>query len=436
MLVDAAEDLAYHWNRVWECRWPRHDFVDPPCTLSDTDDDGKMDTVTIHCNKPTPNWFYEFAHVWYNTILPVETIEAGVENWRNVSGTGPFSWTEYIAGTLATFTRNPNYHDAWIIGDDEFQLPFVDEVNIIIIPQLAVRLAALRTGKVDTLGGIAPLDWPSLDREGLEYGSYMSYGATMFFACDTPPLDDLQVRRALNMAINRQEMIDTYFLGEAEIMSFPSSSALPDLFVPLAELPESVQEYYTYNPAEAERLLDLAGHPKDPVTGLRFDLSVILPAAAATTAEVSEIVASYWEEIGVELILDPLESAQLTSRVFGGPYDICFDWWANPRFTALNDFKAGNQWNRSNLTDPLFNEMWDDVLTATDAGDWVANIKAANTYWLELAPGFIGPGPYRRAYWQPWLKDFHAEVYLAYNNGSRISYYVWIDEELKEDMGY
>jgi len=430
-----AEDMAYHWNRLHECRWPRHDFVDlPSSTPFDSDGDGIDDSVRIKSNRPVANWFYEFAHVWYNQVLPVETVEAGVGDWKNISGTGPFWWAEYIPGTLARFERNMDYFDTWEIDDEEFQLPFIDELDIIVIPQLAGRLAALRTGKIEIMGGVAPIYWPELKAEGLNEASYMSYGSTMFFACDTPPLDDLDVRRALNMACDRQGIIDNYFLGAAEIISFPMSTALPDLYIPMEELPVSVQEYYEYNPVEAERLLDLAGKPRDPVTGERFELTIIVPAAAQTTHEMAEIVASYFEEVGVKLTLEPLESAALTPRVFDGPYDICFDWWANPRFTALNDFKMGNQWNRSNLTDVTFNELWDDALTATNTADFIANIKIAIVHWMELAPGFMGPGPYRKWFWQPWLKGFGGEVYLAYNNSSRIWAYTWIDQDLKEEM--
>ena len=95
----------------------------------------------------------------------------------------------------------------------------------------------------------------------------------------------------------------------------------------------------------------------------------------------------------------------------------------------------GNPWNRSNLTDPLFNEMWDDVMTELNPAEFTREMREVIAYWLELCPGFMGPGPYRRVYWQPWIKDFHGERYLAFNNGSRIWAYAWVDQDLKAEMG-
>jgi peptide/nickel transport system substrate-binding protein len=394
-----------------------------------------MDTVVIHSNRPIANWLYEFGHVWYNAWVARESVEAGMEDFKNISGTGPWIWTEYVAGSFSRFERNPNFHETITFGGEEFQLPFMDEIQVVVMPQLATRLSSLRTGKISYLDGVSISYWETLDTEPLSKTAYAYYGSTMFFACDTPPLDNIEVRRALNMAINRQEFIDMYFLGAALWVGFPMSPSLPDIYIPFEEMPADVQDYYTYQPDKAEQILDAEGHPRDPATGQRFSLTVILPSAAQTTHEVSEVVASYWEEIGVELVLEPLEQAALLPRVYDGPYDICFDWWGNTRLTALNDFKMGNQWNRSNLTDPLFNEMWDDVMTTTDPELFPVKMKEVIAYWFQLVPGFMGPSPQRRAYWAPWLKGHSGEREMGFGHHTRRWNYSWIDQDLRDEMG-
>ena len=72
---------------------------------------------------------------------------------KHAIGTGPFICTEFVSGSSLTMSRNPNY---W--GYDERypknQLPYVDKLNFLIIPDLATALAALRTGKVDVMDNV------------------------------------------------------------------------------------------------------------------------------------------------------------------------------------------------------------------------------------------------------------------------------------------
>ena len=86
------------------------------------------------------------------SIVPPEVVaEYGdMSDWRNSVGTGPFMLTDYISGSMAVLERNHNY---WMKDptDDRNQLPYLYTVKIIIIPDAVVRIAALRTGKIDQL---------------------------------------------------------------------------------------------------------------------------------------------------------------------------------------------------------------------------------------------------------------------------------------------
>ena len=429
------EDIAYHFNRVVECRWPRHDFVEPPVTTLDTDGDGETDSWVIRTNRPVAFWLYEFGHVWYTPIVPQESVEAGLENWENVSGTGPFMWTKYMPSTISEYERNDNYWDTLVVGGEEYQLPFLDKIRIVFIPEEGSRLAALRTGKIDLLGGVFLKDWDSLlgSNPELEYGRDLGGAQHVFFACDTPPLDDINVRRALNMAIDRQAIIDTLYFGEAELMGFPTSLELPSIYVPVEDCPPSVQAYFEYNPEEAERLLDLAGKPRDPGTGMRFEISMMLHGGDLNMAQNAEMMVSYYDAIGVTLILDSLEYGRLISRLFANDYEIVYH-YTGARLNSLNDFKLGNQWNFSSITDPGFNDLWDDVLTETDADELVTKIKNVTRYWLDLCPGYMGPAPYTGTFWQPWLEGYAGELGLGFGDPTHRFTYVWLDRDLKEEM--
>jgi ABC-type transport system substrate-binding protein len=84
-------------------------------------------------------------------------------DWHHALGTGPFMLTDYVSGSSATLTKNPNY---W--GYDERfpqnQLPYVNAVKYLIMPDIATALAALRSGKIDVLDGLAVSDSQSLKK--------------------------------------------------------------------------------------------------------------------------------------------------------------------------------------------------------------------------------------------------------------------------------
>ena len=85
-------------------------------------------------------------------IYPPEVIKehGDATDWRNLVGTGPFMLTDYVEGSSATFIKNPDY---W--GFDEKypqnRLPYVDQLRTPIMPEEATYLAALRSGKIDTI---------------------------------------------------------------------------------------------------------------------------------------------------------------------------------------------------------------------------------------------------------------------------------------------
>ncbi len=431
-----TEDVEGEMNRILECRWPRHDFTDK-ITADDTDGDGMADSVSFHTNMPIAFWAYEYAHGPYFKVIPPESVEAGLDDYRNFSGTGPFMVEEYVPASHYSYVRNPDFYLTWTEEGKEYQIPFIDKVIDIIIPTEATRVAALRTGKIDSLESVRPAQieglaktHPDLPRTGPLERPFAWY-----MPMNKPPFDDVRVRRAMNMAIDRQVFIDALLGGEGEILSYPFGPEQAAFFEPLENMPDDVQEYFMYDSAKADALLDEAGLTKD-ADGTRFEIEVMVSANSEALIEATEIAIGMWEAVGVKVTMDLEEATAWRSRLFANEYDFSAT-VAAPADNTLNNFRAGHQWNQSNMNDPEFLAMWEETLGTTDSAELVKNQKATARKFLELAPGIIMPAGHGADYWQPWLKGYAGQRATGhYEQGQRWAY-IWLDKDLRyESTGF
>jgi ABC-type transport system substrate-binding protein len=428
-----VDELVAEAIRIWDCRFPRHDFVDD-ITGDDTDGDGVNDTLTFHTNMPISFWGYEFAWGPYFIYAPPETVAAGLDNPDNQSGTGPWMVKDggYTAGSTIEFEKNPDYWQSYSYEGTEYQLPFLDGVTEVIIPQEATRLAAIRTGQVDHLMRVRTSDRPVLEKSNPELGRALALEDSFgyFMPMNKPPFDDIRVRKAMSMAIDRQVYTDALHDGNAVVLSFPLQPEWPLHYEGLDVQPESVQEGFAYNPAGAEALLDEAGLTRDG-DGVRFEIEMLIRNSNQMELEAAEISIGFWDDIGVEVTLEIVDGPIHQSRLF----EKQFDFFANNvtgRPNALNDFRAGHQWNRSNLNDTDWHESWDDVLVATDSALQAQLIKESATGYLELFPSVHTPAGLGGDYWQPWLKNHNGERVLGFVDYSSKWMYVWVDRDMRE----
>lgn len=429
-----VDEMVTELQRIVECRWPRHDFVDS-VTGDDTDGDGVNDTITYHTTQPQSFWGYEFAWGPYLIVAPPETIEAGTDDPWNQSGTGPWMTVEdgYVAASKIEFEKNPDWWHTYVAPDgEEYSLPFMDKVVEIIVPQEANRLAALRTGKIDKLRSVRTADQPAIERSNPDLGKVKPIeGAHIFWMpMNKPPFDNLDVRRAMNMAIDRSHFCDTLFEGDCVPLAFPLTPEWPLHYDALDAMPASVREYFEYNPEMAGELLDGAGYPLEGDT--RFEIDMMIRNTSELELEAAQIAVGFWDEIGVKVNLDLVDGPVLQSRLFEKQYDFMSNQLVG-RPNGLNDFRAGHQWNRSNLNDTEWHALWENVLTSTQADVQIENIKIATRAFLELAPHVQVPAGFGGDYWQPWVQNHNGERVLAFVDYASKWAYVWLDQEMQPE---
>jgi len=399
-------------------------------------------TVVIKCPPEefgnSVSMFPDFA-----SIVPPEVIEeyGDIEDWRNSCGTGPFILVDFVPGSIATLTRNDNYWDKDPVGPGKGnQLPYVDGVKFLIIPDASTRIAALRTGKIDSLTALYWEDKEDILRTNpeLKYKKYLVDGCyAIFMRTDDPetPFSDVRVRQALMMGINHQEIVDEYYSGDAEMLVWPIilTKEYAEAYVPLEELPESVRELYEYHPDKARQLLAEAGYPDG------FETTVIIESTPLRLDDVT-LFKAYWKKIGVELELDVREYAVWTGLFLARRYKEMF-YGTNSgigTYYKLTNFHGPGRFNLSYVDDAHVKEVHAQMTdyVGVDEAAMIRLHRELMPYVLEQAWVIPKPSPYWYAFWQPWLKNHHAEAAVGYYNTSLWVKWAWLDLELKKEMGY
>ena len=173
------------------------------------------------------------------------------EPTRRPVGTGPFRFVSYAPADRVVLERNPTYFRPG--------LPGVDRLVFRIMPSAATAVAALEKGEIDYVGGVAGPEVERLRRTpGIAVVS--GTGGSGGSVCEDVlipnlarrPLDDIRVRRAIAMAIDRQFIVDRVYFGQGRPATGPISHLLAWAYTP------EVRQY-PHDPEAAMRLLDEAG---------------------------------------------------------------------------------------------------------------------------------------------------------------------------------
>jgi peptide/nickel transport system substrate-binding protein len=221
------------------------------------------DKYTIRIHLKTPNtMFPENLAEPVAVIFSREVLEEDGDLKKRMIGTGPFTLKENTRKVKVVLARNPDYF--------EKGLPYVNEYHILSTPDAATRLAAFRTGQSDilvlqSLDDVETLRKTTPAAVVLETTSTLSpFGVAL--SQDKPPFNDVRVRRAMSMAIDRQKQVDSLFNGHG-ILGW----GVPHIYWS-NELPAAADlgPYWRYRPEEAKKLLAEAGFPNGFETTLFY----------------------------------------------------------------------------------------------------------------------------------------------------------------------
>jgi ABC-type transport system substrate-binding protein len=367
----------------------------------------------------------------WQALAPPEVAEQGLNTqWETAAvGTGPYLFKEFIDGVSLTFSRNPDY---W--GKDERypqnQLPYIDTIKTLVIPDMSTTLAALRTGKIDMIA--FQMNYPSWQEvtslkttnPDIQVGWWPVQGQTLDFRCDLEPFTDIRVRKALQMAIDLKTIAETYYGGTIDGTPCGLVNPIDAAWrVPFEEWPAELQEEYSYNPERARELLTEAGYPDGfqttGITSLRHDQELI------------QIMQAQLHDIGVDIQFEVMDHPIMVSMAREGKEEgfisqitcgIAFG-----PLMALNG-RVSPTMNISNMSknsDPIYDAMVEKVYQASSITEAQELCKEADMYVLGQHWGVTTFVQRANILWQKHVKGYSSE-FLAL--GCPFYSRIWIDK--------
>jgi len=372
------------------------------------------------------------------------TTYGNLQDWKNAVGTGPYMIQEFVPGSLIKQVKNPNYWMKNQVGPGKGdQLPYMDAINVLIVPDASTRLAALRTGKLDfssllrndalQIKKTTPLLMEKFDT------SQHGRGTPLMMRIDKAPFSDIRVRKAMTMAIDFNAILNSLYGGQGQIITWPFSKVkgYEAIHVGLedADFPADARENFTYNPTKAKQLLAEAGYPNG------FKTSILLTSTATEEIDYYSIVKDMWSRVGIELALDLKETAAATQIRNTRTHEALATATSGPVavFTVGNPVAGVQFSNLSMIDDPAINAAMVKIRTValndqTEAmkifREEVAKVGLSKAYAI---PNVIGT--YHNLWW-PWLKNYSGEVGIGYGQYGNWAAWTWIDRDLKKKMGF
>ena len=333
-------------------------------------------------------------------------------NWHNAVGTGPFILTDFVDNSSATFIRNPNYF-ATDERHPQNQLPYIDTLKIIIIASQPTAEAAMRAGKIDLMDTISPQDAVNMNKTNPDINQIevpLGNGLCVDPRDDLAPFNNVNVREALQMAINLPQIASQYFGGNSDPSPLPlTSNLMPGWGFPYSTWPADLQAQYAYNPTQAAQLLAAAGFPK----GFNTDIVV---DSSAPYQDLMQIIQSEFAAINVNMSIQVMAHAQFTSFVGTSHHEDALDYRSTGSIglgyypiRQLMKLETGGTSNDMMVSDPKIDSWYAAALNATGVDQIKQIVHDENQYVVQqhFLISLIQPNVFFLS--QPWVVGFNGQ---------------------------
>lgn len=381
-----AADYRWAWERRFEVKAVGKFMadvlgIDSPDSIQIVDDH----TVKIKLRGTTPIFYKILAQNYYGG--PFDSVEAKkhataedpwAKEWLRThsAGFGPYQVERVVPGVETVLTVNPNWTGL---------KPQFDKVILKAVPDSSARLALLKAGQVDIAWGLNERELQQIEgdanlqvvRAASNKQLYVGLGT------DKPPFDNKKVRQALAWATPYQDIIDKVYYGHARRMT----SIVPDIYAGYTPT-----YAYEYDLAKAKSVLSEAGFPDG------FDVSLAYNAAQKESEEMSILLKSSWEQIGVRVTLQALPTAVWAEQKYGKKLQAFAEneqwpWSGDPGYSSWVYLGNGpdNFINAVNFNNAEYNQLLEKAMRMLDSPEReiitkkLQEIVADEVPWIQVA---------------------------------------------------
>lgn len=303
--------------------------------------------------------------------------------------TGAWKVTKWVSGDHITLTRNPAYH--WgppFAGTGPAKL---HTLTFQIIPDSATQVSALESGQVQALSAVPTENMKTFDGNS----SYTSYkylrpgvGLFLEFNVTKAPFNDIKVRKAMQYAINADQLAKVALQGQGERACGPLPPSIPGYWSGMCNYAPH------YDPARAKALLAQDGWKPGPnglleKNGKPFQFTLYSSATPSTWSTSAQLIQQQLKAIGIGMTIQNLEFGTLLSKtqagvdaahLMGYTYNTAdiLDLW----FRSSN---SGHGLNLSHIDDPHLDALINAYQTQTTTAGRNAALEKVQKYITDLA---------------------------------------------------
>ena len=419
--VLTADDVKWTWERALS---PGH-VVEEWAWLTVYDKIEAIDANTVKFTLKAPNGRLPQDMECYQTyVLPREADEKiGLDKIEGATiGAGPWLFDSYQPGSRWVGKANPDYKA--FPG-----VPYLDQNIALIIASGAPAEAAFRAKQIDIGGAATPANIPALKASNPDIQWHQGwYAATstnvLVMNVAEPPFNDIRVRHAVSMAIDRDSWLKTpFYAAGGKLESGPVTWGEGDWKLDPSQLGTAGQ-WLKYDPQQAKQLLAAAGFPN----GLTTTLSQTPQYGADSTAQ-GELMQQFLGKVGITANIATIEYSQWIATTYLGQFHGLM--WGPDNLDRLSQqmlsrFASWSTRNHGNVKDPNTDKMLADWRAISDTqkskqAAWdIQKYLADQSYWV------FAPQGTSNSAWQPYLKNFEGETVFDYENGFRNAF-LWTD---------
>ena len=356
-----AEDVKYTFDRFMTIKGNANRHM-----MAALDKTEVVDKHTVKFTLKHPDaWFLDFlSNPMALCIVAREAVEkfGDLKKPEAVIGTGPWMLDRHESKVRTVFVRHPSY---FVKG-----LPHIEHVEGIDFPDPAARFAAFITGQID-----AGPEFPGMmlrhqdvktareRRPSMRLVQFPSnVMAHVGMRTDMAPFNDIRVRQALSMALDRKAIAEaTLPLGS--VRNPPVPAALTAWSIPYAQLGEGAK-YDEHNVAEARRLLKEAGHGNGLATTLTY-----ATYQSQEYIDTVQMFVKFWKDVGVDVKVEEKPYAAYFATAYQGKYEgLMF----GPQLPALDPYNFMAQYlpdepkNQSHVNDGVLTDLLSNSSRTTD----------------------------------------------------------------------